>query len=158
MRKRKLQQSKPSLDLTYVLWLHHSVRHFYSLITFNSMGDKDYDEYHIRHCMLYEFRKGSNALQAKKNICAAYPGAVTVRKCQQLLNKFKKGDWMFSEEPVSADRPRDSDNDHLKESMEEDTHKKNKSLAKKHKISTTQDHPRADCKENKGGNFNTRRR
>jgi len=38
------------------------------------------EEVHIRHCMLFEFHKGSNATVATKNICD--PSALDVRNCQ----------------------------------------------------------------------------
>ncbi|XP_043498446.1 histone-lysine N-methyltransferase SETMAR-like [Polistes fuscatus] len=41
------------------------------------------EEVHIRHCMLFEFRKGNNATVATKNICDVYPNALDIRKCQR---------------------------------------------------------------------------
>ncbi|VDO80635.1 unnamed protein product [Heligmosomoides polygyrus] len=40
-------------------------------------------EEHIRHCMLFEFWKCTNATVATKNICEVYPDALDVRKCQR---------------------------------------------------------------------------
>ena len=40
-------------------------------------------EEHIRHIMLYEFRKGNNASMTTKNINEVYENALDVRKCQR---------------------------------------------------------------------------
>ena len=39
---------------------------------------------HFRHIMLYYFKKGKNATETQKKICAVYgEGAVTDRMCQK---------------------------------------------------------------------------
>ena len=44
---------------------------------------------HFRHIMLYYFKKGKNATDIKKKICAARrEGAVTDQTCQQWIVKF----------------------------------------------------------------------
>lgn len=120
------------------------------------MGDKSIDEYHLRHCMLYEFRQGNNASQTKKNICTAYPGAVTTRECQRLLNKFKKGEWDFFEMQNSGGKRTSlslTSNDRLKESnIEVAQHERNKKeFAKKHELSrsTSAEHPEVVVKKGK---------
>lgn len=120
------------------------------------MGDKGVDEYHLRHCMLYEFRQGNNASQTKKNICTAYPGAVTTRECQRLLNKFKKGEWDFFETQNSGGKRTSlslTSNDRLKESNIEVTqHERNKKeFAKKQELSrsTSEEHPEVVVKKAK---------
>ncbi|EFN61376.1 hypothetical protein EAG_01364, partial [Camponotus floridanus] len=55
------------------------------------------EEVHIRHCMLFEFHKGSNATVATKNICDVYPNALDVRKCQRWFSKFKSGNFDLSD-------------------------------------------------------------
>ena len=62
-----------------------------------AIGGKEL-ETHIRHCMLYEYRRGTNASEAMRNICAVYPGAVSVRKCQRWFNKFSKGNCSLIDE------------------------------------------------------------
>jgi hypothetical protein len=38
--------------------------------------DEAFDEKtHFRHCLLYEFKRGTNAAQAARNICNVYPEA-----------------------------------------------------------------------------------
>jgi len=49
------------------------------------------DETHIRHLMLFEYHRGSNATVATANICGVYPDALKVRKCQQWFSRFRSG-------------------------------------------------------------------
>jgi [histone H3]-lysine36 N-dimethyltransferase SETMAR len=57
-----------------------------------------WDETHIRHCLIYEFRSGSSATTAHKNILKAYPDCgLNVRKCQRWFSKFSSGDFDISE-------------------------------------------------------------
>lgn len=75
------------------------------------------EEVHIRHCMLFEFRKGSNATVATKNICSVYPNALDVRKCQRWFSKFKSGNFNLSDSYRSG-RPSTLDNDVLRAEVE----------------------------------------
>ena len=44
---------------------------------------------HFRRIMLYYFKKGKNATEMQKKICAVYgEGAVTDRTCQKWFAKF----------------------------------------------------------------------
>ena len=44
---------------------------------------------HFWHIMLYYFKKGKNATEMQKKICAVYgEGAVTDRRCQKWFAKF----------------------------------------------------------------------
>ena len=44
---------------------------------------------HLRHIMLYYFKKGKNATETQIKICAPYgEGAVTDRMCQKWFPKF----------------------------------------------------------------------
>ncbi|VDO70362.1 unnamed protein product [Heligmosomoides polygyrus] len=54
-------------------------------------------EEHIRHCMLFEFRKDSNPTVVTKNICDVYPDALDVSKCQRWFSKFKSGYFDLSD-------------------------------------------------------------
>jgi len=53
------------------------------------MASQILEEVHIRHCMLFEFHKSSNAIVATKNICDVYPSVLDVRKCHQLSKRQK---------------------------------------------------------------------
>ncbi|GFW15636.1 HTH_48 domain-containing protein [Trichonephila clavipes] len=71
------------------------------------------EEIHIRHCMLLEYHKGSNATVATKNICDVYPSALDVRKCQRRFSKFRSGNFDLSDSHRSG-RPTTLDNDVIK--------------------------------------------
>ncbi|KOC69896.1 hypothetical protein WH47_09114, partial [Habropoda laboriosa] len=50
------------------------------------------DEIDFRHCMLYEFKKGSTVQNAVKSICDVYgKDVLSVRKCQRWFSKFRNG-------------------------------------------------------------------
>ncbi|XP_035734903.1 histone-lysine N-methyltransferase SETMAR-like [Vespa mandarinia] len=72
-------------------------------------------EEHIRHCMLFEFRKGSTV--ATKNICDVYPSVLDVRKCQRWFSKFRSGNFDLSDTYRSG-RPTTLDNDMLRAEVE----------------------------------------
>jgi histone-lysine N-methyltransferase SETMAR len=82
-------------------------------------SDQIPDKTHIRHIMLYEFRKGSSGAEACRNICAIYPGAIGVSQCKVWFQKFRSGDFSLKDEPRSG-RPRELDNDVLKNVIEAD--------------------------------------
>ncbi|XP_068622876.1 histone-lysine N-methyltransferase SETMAR-like [Battus philenor] len=72
---------------------------------------------HIRHCMLFEFRKGNSATAATKNICDVYPSALDVRKCQRWFSRFRSGNFDLSDAHRSG-RPTTLDNDVLRAEVE----------------------------------------
>ncbi|KFM74038.1 Histone-lysine N-methyltransferase SETMAR, partial [Stegodyphus mimosarum] len=74
-------------------------------------------EEHIRHCMLFEFRMGSNVTVATKNICDVYLRALDVRKCQRWFSNFKSGNFDLSDSYRSG-RPAALDNDVLRAEVE----------------------------------------
>ena len=50
---------------------------------------KEEDTHHFQHIMLCYFKKGKNAVEMQKQICAVYgEGAVTDRTCQKWFVKF----------------------------------------------------------------------
>ena len=55
------------------------------------------------HIMLYYFKKGENATETHKKICAVYgEGAVTDRTCQKWCAKFRAGDFSLDDAPLSG--------------------------------------------------------
>ena len=68
---------------------------------------------HFRHIMLYYFKKGKNATETQKKICAVYgEGAVTDRMCQKQLAKFHARDFLLDDAPWSG-RPVEVDSDQI---------------------------------------------
>ena len=58
---------------------------------------------HFRHIMLYYFKKGKNATETHRKICAVYgEGAVTNRTCQKWFAKFRAGDFLLDRTPRSG--------------------------------------------------------
>ena len=55
---------------------------------------------HIQHIILYYFKKGKNATEMQKKICAVYrEGAVTDGTCQKWFVKFHAGDFSLDNAP-----------------------------------------------------------
>lgn len=54
------------------------------------------EEAHTWYNMIFELRNGSNDTVATKNIGDVYPNALSVRKCQRLLFKFKSDNFDLS--------------------------------------------------------------
>ena len=67
--------------------------------------------------MLYYFKKGKNATETHKNICAVYgKGAVTDQICQKWFVKFH-GDFSLNDAPWSG-RPVEVDSDQIETLIE----------------------------------------
>ena len=75
------------------------------------------DKEHSKHVLLYEFRKGSTASQALKNINTVYPNGLSRRTCYRWFEKFKKEDFDL-EDHCRSGRPGQIDNDRLKSLIE----------------------------------------
>ena len=61
------------------------------------------EKQHFRHFMLYYFKKGKNATEMQKKICAVYgEGAVTDWTCQKWFAKFRAGDSSLDDAPRSG--------------------------------------------------------
>ena len=68
--------------------------------------------------MLYYFKKGKNATEAQKKICAVYgEGAVTDRMCQKWFVKFRAGSFLLDNTPGSG-RPVEVDRDQIETLIE----------------------------------------
>ena len=64
-----------------------------------------FDQMHIRHCILYEFKKGSKASQAARNIRSVYKNeAPSIRTCQQCFKQFESGNFTL-EDSLRSGRP-----------------------------------------------------
>ncbi|XP_015184625.1 PREDICTED: histone-lysine N-methyltransferase SETMAR-like [Polistes dominula] len=107
---------------------------------------------HIRHCMLFEFRKGNSATVATKNICDVYPNALNDRTCQRWFSKFKSGNFDLSDSHRSG-RPQILDNDVLKAEIEVNPYKTIKELSNTFGMpwSTIQEHLKHIGKKSKTG-------
>ncbi|GFS68443.1 HTH_48 domain-containing protein [Trichonephila clavipes] len=77
------------------------------------MASQISEEIHIRHCMLLEFHKDSNATVATQNICDVYPSVLDASKCQKWFSKFRSGNFDLSDSHRSG-RPTTLDNDVIK--------------------------------------------
>ena len=63
--------------------------------------------------MLYYFKKGKNATETQKKICAVYgEGAVTDQTCQKWFVKFCARDFSLDDDPQSG-RPVEVDSDQI---------------------------------------------
>ena len=72
----------------------------------------------FRHIMLYYFKRGKNATETHKKICAVYgEGAVTDQTCQKRFVKFRAGDFSLGYAPRSG-RPAEVESDQIETFIE----------------------------------------
>ncbi|GFY33940.1 histone-lysine N-methyltransferase SETMAR [Trichonephila clavipes] len=69
------------------------------------------DKQYFRHILLFYYRKGKNAVQARKKLTDVYgEGVLTVRQCQNWFAKFRSGNFDVEDAPHSG-RPVEADED-----------------------------------------------
>ncbi|GFW35816.1 histone-lysine N-methyltransferase SETMAR [Trichonephila clavipes] len=71
------------------------------------------DKQHFRHILLFYYRKGKNAVQARKKLTGVYGGVLTVRQCQNWFAKFRSGNFDVEDAPRSG-KPIEVDKDAIK--------------------------------------------
>ena len=72
--------------------------------------------------MLYYIKKGKNATETQKKICAVYgEGAVADWTCQKWFAKFRVGDILLDDAPQSG-RPVEVDSDQIETLIENNQH------------------------------------
>ena len=57
------------------------------------------DNKHLRHIMLYEFRKNDNAAKALENIRAIYPNSLSHTTVKRWFARFRSGDTSLEDMP-----------------------------------------------------------
>ncbi|GFU82583.1 histone-lysine N-methyltransferase SETMAR [Trichonephila clavipes] len=88
------------------------------------------DKVHLRHCILYEIQKESNASVACKNLCAVIgKDIVHVRTCQRWFSNFRSGDLSLKESYRSG-RPSKNNNDVLRSLLEKNPHLTSEEISK----------------------------
>ncbi|GFX16005.1 histone-lysine N-methyltransferase SETMAR [Trichonephila clavipes] len=72
------------------------------------------DKRYFRHILLFYYRKGKNAVQARKKLTDVYgEGVLTVRQCQNRYAKFRSGNFDV-EDAQRSGRPAEADKDAIK--------------------------------------------
>ncbi|OAD62868.1 Histone-lysine N-methyltransferase SETMAR [Eufriesea mexicana] len=86
---------------------------------------------HFGHILSFYFRKGKNASQARKKLCAVYGNeAFKERQCQNWFAKFHSGDFSLKNEQQSG-RPVEVDETHIKAIIDSDRHSTTREIAEK---------------------------
>ena len=92
---------------------------------------------HFRHILLYYFRKGKNASQAHKKLCAVYGNeALKERQCRNWFVRFRSGDFSLKNAQRSG-RPIEVDETHIKATIDSDRHSTTRDIAEKLNVSHT---------------------
>ena len=91
---------------------------------------------HYRHILLFYFRKGKNASQAHKKLCAVYGDEVLKEQHCQNFDKFRSGDFSLKDEKRSG-RPVEVDDDLIKAIIDSDRHSTTREIAEKLHVSHT---------------------
>nr|XP_033203677.1 histone-lysine N-methyltransferase SETMAR-like [Bombus vancouverensis nearcticus] len=92
---------------------------------------------HFRHILLYHFRKGKNASQAHKKLCAVYGNeALKERQCQNWFAEFRSGDFSLKNAQRSG-RSVEVDGTHIKAIIDSDRRSTTREIAEKLNVSHT---------------------
>ncbi len=113
----------------------------------------DEQKRHTRHCMFYEFDRGSTAAEATKNNHAAYgEEAVGSSTCRRWFNKFRSTDTSLTDKARSG-RPVDFDDEALQALLDADSRQTTRELAEQLNCShsTVERHLHALGKMHKNG-------
>ena len=90
---------------------------------------------HFRHILFYYFRKGKNAVQARKKLYDVYgEKTLTESQCQNWFAPFRSGDFDLKDAPCSR-RPTEVDDDKIKAMIENNRRSTTRKIAKKLNIS-----------------------
>ena len=92
---------------------------------------------HYRHILLYYFRKGKNAVRARKKLYDIYgKKSLTERQCQDLFARFHSGDFDLKDAPHSG-RPTEVDDGKIKAMIENNRRSTTREIAENLNISHT---------------------
>ncbi|EFN81408.1 Histone-lysine N-methyltransferase SETMAR, partial [Harpegnathos saltator] len=85
---------------------------------------------HFHYILLFHLRKGKNASQARKRLCAVCDDeALEKRQCQNWFAKFPSDD--FSKDEQRSGRPGEVDDDQIKAIIDTDRYSATREIAEK---------------------------
>ena len=91
---------------------------------------------HFRYILLYYFRKGKNAVQARKKLYDVYgEKSLTERQYQNWFARFRSRDFDLKDAPRSG-RPTEVDDDKIKAMIENNRRSMTREIAEKLNIGT----------------------
>ena len=94
-------------------------------------------DFHFRQILLYYFRKGKNAVQARKKLYDVYgEKSLTERQCQNWFARFRSGDFHLKDARRSG-RPTEVNDDKIKVMIENNCRSTTREIAEKFNISHT---------------------
>lgn len=97
---------------------------------------------HFRHILLSYYRKGTNAVQARKKLCVVYgKDVLSERRGQNWFSKFRSGNFDLKHAPRSG-RPIEADDDKIKTLVDANCRITTREIAEKLNLlnSTVHDH------------------